>query len=258
VSKKESKEKNEEKAVRDIYGEIRNYLSLISKSIINYEWEEAKNYIKILHSKLISIFLNKGIDTSILNSMFDELINTVDAPYDTIGNNILKRDDCFKTLNEIVNYIGNCGIYIGQQKVIIIDYIESLNEKIKEITKMAHNIGKGELIIDAFIMTCEFIREKIIPHIEVPSELLRYRIIEALDNVISFSPNIPVGQKKFEEALASLRQYVDIVILSNRNPKFKKFFEEHKEEFEMATTEQMENLVKKIVKKILASEGEEG
>lgn len=269
MSKKE-KEKEIERLKKEIegeiakisiYDEIRIYLSLISENIINFEWDKALENIRGFHAKILSIFLNRGISVSTLNNMFDELINTVKSPYDTIGNNLLKRDDCFEQLNAIINYIGGCGIYIGQQKVTIVDYIAVLNEKVKELTRMLHDATTHASIRDNFIMTCEFIRDNIIPYVEVPSEMVRYRISEAINTLISSLP-LPTARgttsisKNFEDAFAKLRNYVDIVVLSNKNPEFRKFFEEHKEEFESATAKQIEKMVEKMVKKMLGGSGE--
>lgn len=244
-----------------IYDEIRIYLSLISENIVNYDWNKALENIRFLQSKLLSIFLNRGIDVSILNNMFDELINTIKSSYDIIGNDILKRDDCFEQLNSIINYIGNYGVYIGQQKVTIVNYVDVLNEKVKELTRMLYDAIMHATIRDTFIMTCEFIRDNIVPYVEVPSEFIRYRIIEAINNLISSLPlpsKTGTVSKNFENAFSTLRNNVDIVVLSNKNPEFRKFFEEHKEEFESATVKEIEKIVEKVVKKVLvSSKGEE-
>lgn len=244
-----------------VYDEIRIFLTVISKNIVNYEWGKALDNINGLHSILLSILLNRGIDASVLNSMFDELIDTVKSDYDTIGNDSLKRDDCLKQLNEIVNYIGNIGIYIGQQKVTIYNYVDVLNEKVKELTRIFHDAQMHPSIRDNFIMTCEFLRDNVIPYVDVPSEMVRYRIIEALNTLISalpFQSKSSATVKDFENAFATLRNYVDIVMLSNKNPEFKKFFDEHKEEFESATLKQIEKIVERVVKKVLVSSGGEG
>jgi len=239
-----------------IYDEIRIYLSLISKNIINYEWDKALENIRGFHSKLLSIFLNRGIDVSILNNMFDELVNTVKSPYDAIGNNLLKRDDCFEQLNEIINYIGNCGVYIGQQNVFVVNYVDVLNEKVKELTRMIYDATTHASMRENFIMTCEFIRDNIIPYMEVPSEMIRYKISESLNTIISSLP-LPSSRgtsstsKIFEDAFSKLRNYVDIVVLSSKNPEFKKFFDTHKVEFENATVSQIEKTVEKMIKKLL-------
>jgi len=243
-----------------IYDEIRIYLSLLSENITKYEWSDALKNINSLQAKIISLFLNRGMDVVLLNQMFDDLTNTVKSSYDTIGNNTLKRDDCFKQLNDIVNYIGSCGVYVGQQNITVYDYHALLDEKIKELTRMLYDATKYSSMMDTFIMTCEFLRYKIIPYMEVPSEVLRYRVIEALNTIISsLSLSKILGSsasKTLERAFSELRNYVDIILLSNRNPEFKKFFEEHKEEFELAGEKEIEKTVEKVVKKILNAQGE--
>lgn len=254
---KKDKEDNEEVLSKkykkiSIYDEIKNYISLISEHIINNNWENAINDIKKFQSIVISMFINRGIDVTKLNEMFDELINTIKSNYDYVGNNLIKRDDCFEQLNDIINYIGNCGVYIGQQKIFVTNYIDVLNEKIKELTKIAGNIILNPSDRDTFIMICEFIRDNIIPYIEVPSETIRYRIMEEINSILSIVPvytSRPTATFfiEFGKSFSNLRTYADILILSNRSKGFREFFKEHEKDFEIFGEKQIENIVRKIV-----------